>query len=105
MIPVEAKLEDVVRELKNRTVSKAVASGIRITRRRRTSSTWKRMIYSLRDSGHSTAAIARALGLSRTTIYYYLHPDKYIEKLEYVRRFRKKGSWELEQSDWELENG
>jgi predicted transcriptional regulator len=73
----------------------------------RISSTLENMIYSLIDAGYRPSKIAKDLGISRGTVYYYLHPDKYIEKLEYTRRYERiqRSSWRLEHSDWELEDG
>lgn len=67
----------------------------------------ERMIPLLHGAGYSTKKIAINLGVSRNTVYYYLHPDKYVDKLEYVRRYERaqRDSWQLELSDWELENG
>lgn len=69
----------------------------------RVSSTKANMILQLHKSGHGPTEVARALGLSRMTIYYHLHPEKYMRKLQYMKEFRS--SWKLEHSDWELENG
>lgn len=82
----------------------------------RVAKTWVQMIHQLSESRHSVTRIAKALGVSRTTVYYHLHPGKYQEKLDYVRRFRtmrKAGSyWEPEPDDsefefnsWEMEDG
>lgn len=61
------------------------------------------MITELSAAGHGPLDIARNLGISRTTVYYHLHPDKYERKIQYMKEFRS--NWKLEHSDWEPENG
>lgn len=60
--------------------------------------TTENMIYSLRDAGYRPAKIAKSLGVSRGTVYYYLHPGKYAEKLEYTRRYER-----IQRSPWNPE--
>lgn len=100
------KLNDIVQELQVR-VSVAKRPSSRRVARRRISQYERRMIASLSISGHKPGKIARSLGISRTTVYYHLHPQKYEQKLEYVRNYEKqqRSPWKLEHSDWELEDG
>jgi len=80
-----------------------MAAGIKLPRGNSISITKGNMIIALDGAGYGPAAISRALSVSRTTIYYRLHPDKYKDKLEYVRKYRH--AWTPEKDPWELENG
>lgn len=67
----------------------------------------ERMIHSLRKSGYPPTKIANELNISRGTVYYYLNPDKYLKKLDYVRDYeRRQRELKIQGSSrWELEDG
>jgi len=80
-----------------------ILAGVGLPRGNNISSVISNMIVPLYESGHKPSTIARNLSISRTTVYYHLHPEKYEKKLAYMKRFRS--SWIPEPDPWELEDG
>jgi len=89
--------------LGNMTRAERILAGENLTRGKHISGTQRNLIIALDKSGHRPSVIARGLSISRTTVYYHLHPEKYQKKTDYMRRFR--GGWILEEDPWELEDG
>lgn len=85
------------------TRGQKILAGVNLPRGNRISVSKASMIIGLHRSGHKPSVIAHSLGVSRTTVYYHLHPEKYQEKIDYMKRFRSK--WVPEPDIWELEDG
>lgn len=89
--------------LGNMTRGEKILAGAKLSRGNAISGTKRNLIVALDKSGHRPSVIARSLSISRTTVYYHLHPEKYQKKLDYMKRFR--GGWIPEEDPWELEDG